>query len=56
MARLPVLWEDLILKSKNIDANLKMVKQKFTEVRNWDTLKHTPEVDDETYKMYCFCV
>ena len=36
VARLPTIWDDLVLKSKNIDANLKMVKQKFTEVRNWD--------------------
>ena len=31
--RLPQMWEDLVLKSKNIDAGLTRVKKKFTEVR-----------------------
>ncbi|PVD32839.1 hypothetical protein C0Q70_08286 [Pomacea canaliculata] len=30
--KLPQLWEDLILKSKNIDASLVVVKRKFTEI------------------------
>ena len=32
--RLPQMWEDLVLKSKNIDAGLTRVKKKFTEVRS----------------------
>ena len=30
--KLPQLWQDLVLKSKNIDASLVVVKRKFTEV------------------------
>ena len=30
--KLPQLWDDLVLKSKNIDASLVVVKRKFTEV------------------------
>ena len=30
--KLPQLWYDLVLKSKNIDASLVVVKRKFTEV------------------------
>ncbi|KAL3856163.1 hypothetical protein ACJMK2_010948 [Sinanodonta woodiana] len=30
--KLPQLWDDLILKSKNIDASLVVVKKKFTEI------------------------
>ena len=37
--RLPQMWEDLVLKSKNIDAGLTRVKKKFTEVRS-DALLH----------------
>ena len=29
---MPGMWEDLVLKSKNIDASLVVVKKKFTEV------------------------
>ena len=29
---LPTMWYDLVLKSKNIDASLVVVKKKFTEV------------------------
>ena len=29
---MPQLWHDLVLKSKNIDASLVVVKRKFTEV------------------------
>ena len=30
--KLPQIWDDLVLKSKNIDASLVKVKTKFTEV------------------------
>ena len=29
---MPVQWDDLVLKSKNVDASLIVVKKKFTEV------------------------
>ena len=29
---MPAMWDDLVLKSKNIDASLITVKKKFTEV------------------------
>jgi dynein heavy chain len=32
VVKLPQLWADLVLKSKNIDASLVVVKRKFTEV------------------------
>lgn len=32
--KLPQLWDDLVMKSKNIDASLVVVKRKFTEVFN----------------------
>ena len=31
-AKLPAIWDDLVLKSKNIDASLVKVKKKFTEI------------------------
>ncbi|ESO91629.1 hypothetical protein LOTGIDRAFT_122204, partial [Lottia gigantea] len=31
-ARLPEIWADLVLKSKNVDASLIVVKKKFTEI------------------------
>ncbi len=34
---IPNLWEELVLKSKNIDASLVVVKKKFTEVcEHWE--------------------
>lgn len=32
VANLPQMWEDLVLKSKNVDASLVVVKKKFTEI------------------------
>ena len=32
VAALPQMWEDLVLKSKNVDASLIVVKKKFTEI------------------------
>ncbi len=32
MMYMPVQWDDLVLKSKNVDASLIVVKKKFTEV------------------------
>lgn len=32
MADLPQMWDDLLLKSKNVDASLIVVKKKFTEI------------------------
>ena len=32
MQKLPMVWEDLVLKSKNTDASLGIVKRKFTQV------------------------
>ena len=30
---MPTMWDELVLKSKNVDASLVVVKRKFTEVR-----------------------
>ena len=32
MAKLPEMWLELVLKSKNVDASLIVVKRKFTEI------------------------
>ena len=32
VATMPAMWDELVLKSKNIDASLITVKKKFTEV------------------------
>ena len=32
VADLPQMWDDLLLKSKNVDASLIVVKKKFTEI------------------------
>ena len=32
---MPIFWDELVLKSKNIDASLVVVKKKFTEVSKY---------------------
>ena len=31
--RLPAEWDEVVLKSKNVDASLRIVKRKFTQAR-----------------------
>ena len=37
--KMPQIWEDLVLKSKNIDASLFAVKKKFKEVCRYEQIQ-----------------
>ena len=43
---MPIVWDELVLKSKNVDASLIVVKKKFTEI----TLKQISEFGGDLKK------
>ncbi|XP_050408300.1 dynein axonemal heavy chain 10 [Patella vulgata] len=51
--RLPQIWDDLVLKSKNVDASLVVVKKKFTEITQDEikVFRKNLETFAETFKI-----